>query len=167
MDLWCAIQIAIIGSFCYCTAKAQKVVPGLYVSSKGFSYDPYYEKAILTNSDTLLPGKASFILSLAGAICYQSSPDTLRNLHLLPPDEWPPVYYQLSRVHLHAEKYPILYARSNKLITEEGYRLKASVVLQGVVFSDTVQRAYEFSLPVSGWKEALIDSVSRYLRDLW
>ncbi len=166
MVFWYGIRIAIIGSFCYCTAKAQKVVPGFYISSKGFSYDPYYEKAILTNSDSLLLGKAAFILSLAQALCSQSSPDTLRNLHLLPPGEWPPVYYQVSRLHLHAERYPILYARSNRLITEEGYKLKASVILQKVVFSDTVQRAYELALPVSGWKEALIDSLGRYLREL-
>jgi len=166
MVLWYAIRIAIIGSFCYCTAEAQKLLPGLYISSKGFSYDAYYEKAILTNTDSLLLGKASFILSLVGAICNQSSPDTLRNLHLLPPSEWPPVYYQVSRLHLHAERYPILYARSNRLITEEGYKLRASMILQKVFFSDTVQRAYELALPTTGWKEALIDSLSRYLRDL-
>lgn len=166
MVFWYGIRTAIIASFFCCTAKAQKVLPGFYISSRGFSYDPYYEKAILTNSDSLLLGKASFILSLAQAICYQSSPDTLRNLHLLSPSEWPPVYYQVSRLHLHAERYPVLYARSNRLITEEGYKLKASVVLQKIVFSDTVRRVYDFPLPVSGWKEVLVDSLSRYIGDL-
>ncbi len=166
MVFWYGIRIAIIGSFCCCIAEAQKVLPGFYISSKGFSYDPYYEKAILTNSDSLLLGKASFILSLARAVCARSSLDTLQNLHLVSPEEWPPVYYQVSRMHLQAEKYPILYARSSRLITEEGHKLKASVVLQKVAFSDTVRRAYEISLPSSGWKEALIDSLSRYLHDL-
>ncbi len=166
MVLWYAIRIVIIGSFCCLTAKAQKLIPGLYLSSKGFTYDAYYEKSILTNHDSLLVGKASFILSLVNALCHQASPDTLRNLHLVPPTEWPPVYYQVSRLHLHAEPYPILYARSNRLITESGYKLKASLTLQKVAFSDTVQRIYEYALPPSGWREALIDSLGRHLRDL-
>jgi len=161
------IPIVIIGSFCFCTTKAQKISPGLYISSKGFTYDPYYEKAILSGGDTLLPAKAAFILSLVETINQRTYPDTLQNLHRLPPAEWPPVYYLISHLHLHAEKYPIIYARSNKLFTEEGYKLKATLSFQKIAFSDTLQKTVEFPLPASTiWREALIDSLSKYIQQL-
>lgn len=162
-----AILIVIIGSFCFCTTKAQKVSPGLYISSRGFTYDPYYEKAILSGGDTLLTAKAAFILSLVEAIGQRTYPDTLHNLHRLPPAKWPPVYYHISQLHLYAEKYPIIYARSNKIFTEEGHKLKAILTLQKIAFSDTLQKAVEFPLPASmAWREALIDSLIRYIQEL-
>jgi hypothetical protein len=166
MGPWYAAPIAIIGSFYCFTVKAQKLSPGLYISSKGFTYDPYYEKAILTTKDTLLPPKSAFLLSIVQAVGNRTSPDTLRNLHLLPPDEWPPVYYHVTHLHLHAEKYPILYARSNKIITEEGYKLSASLTLRKVAFSDTTEKRLEFALPPTAWKEALIDSLTKHLQEL-
>ncbi len=161
------IPIVIIGSLCFCSTKAQKVSPGLYISSKGFTYDPYYEKAILSGGDTLLTAKAAFILSLVEAISQRTYPDTLHNLHRLPPAEWPPVYYHISHLHLHAEKYPIIYARSNKLFTEEGHKLKATLILQKIAFSDTLQKTVDFPLSASmTWREALIDSLIRYIQEL-
>jgi hypothetical protein len=167
MALSLLIPIVIIGSFCFCTTKAQKVSPGLYISSKGFTYDPYYEKAILSGGDSLLTAKAAFILSLVEAINQRSYPDTLRNLHRLPPAQWPPIYYHVAHLHLHAEKYPIVYARSNKLFTEEGYKLKATLIMQKIAFTDTLQKVVEFPLPASTtWREALIDSLTKYVQEL-
>ncbi|MDT7942188.1 MAG: hypothetical protein RQ993_02825 [Bacteroidota bacterium] len=166
MGPWYVAPIAIIGSFYCFTAKAQKLSPGLYISSRGFTYDPYYEKAILTTKDTLLPAKSAFLLSIVQAVGHRTYPDTLRNLHLLPPDEWPRGFFLVSLLLLYGGLFPMLYARSNKIITEEGHKLSASLTLRKVAFSDTVEKKVEFALPPTAWKEALIDSLTKYLQEL-
>jgi len=165
MGLFYAVLTAIIGSTLCLAVRAQGLSPGLMISSRGLIFDDYYSKSILTSQDSLLSGKAQFILILVDSICAKKPlyPMRLQNLHLVPPKAWPPVYYVISGLSLRAEKYPIVYTRSNRLISEEGFRLFAEVEVRRVSFSDTVKADYRFELPSKGWREALVDSLSQRL----
>lgn len=136
---------------------------GIYISSRGFSYDAYFEKAILSSSDTILSPKAAFLLALADTLATKLQaqyPDRIfYNLHRLPPTLWPKAFYFIEELELTSKPYNVVYARSNQLLTTVAHEVWATFQIAHILESDTLKRAGSWRLPEANWRQALVDSL--------
>lgn len=182
-----AIPIAIIVS-CFCASLSaqwpENPSPpsdtlGIYFSSRGFHFDPFYQKAILTTASEPLAGKAAFLLGLADsleAFLTEAGFPTL-NLHRHPhyaphlegtaplPAHWKGLLYVQS-LQLHATPQRAVYARSNRLRSEKYHRLEFTV---SALYRDqerTKTIGFGGDLPSEGWRQAFLEALRQELMQL-
>ncbi len=184
MALCFAAPIAIIVS-CFCASlSAQRLenpsppsdTLGIYFSSRGFRFDPFYQKAILTTASEPLAGKAAFLLGLADsleAFLIEAGFPAL-NLHRHPryapylegtvplPARWKGLLYVQS-LQLHATPQKAVYAQSNRLRSEKYYRLEftVSALYRSQEKAQTV--GFGGDLPPEGWRQALLEALQQQL----
>lgn len=173
-----AAQIVIIGS-CVCWRLDAQDTSGVYFSARGFSFDNYFKKAILTTDEELLSGKAAFLLALGDTIAQEISSDThiCLNLHRFPrlagfiesasylPASWRGVFY-IQRLELRAEPQKAVFARSNRLYTERFYALSARI--EGIYSSKqgTAPLNMYVELPSERWRIDLIHHLLKAMRQM-
>lgn len=177
MVRFCAARIVIIGSCVWWLLKAQDT-SGVYFSARGFTFDSYYRKAILTTDQELLSGKAAFLLTLGDTLAREATNDThtCLNLHRFPglagylesptrlPDHWRGLLY-IQRLELRAEPQKAVFARSNRLFTERFHSLSAH--MEGIYFgrAQAVPLDLRIELPSEGWREALIQTLLKLMSE--
>ncbi|MCS7296983.1 MAG: hypothetical protein RMK19_07785 [Bacteroidia bacterium] len=173
MARFCVIQIVIIGSGGWWSLRGQDTV-GIYFSAKGFTFDPYYRKAILTSDEEHLSGKALFLLLLADSLSKALAQRELVgiNLHRYPqlvkyvehpyqlPQGWKSLTY-VQQLELQAIPYKMVVAKSNRLYPERLYELKVRV--KGVRFAKEGEYPFQVQavLPPQNWREALYEVLLR------
>ncbi|MCS7153707.1 MAG: hypothetical protein N2253_02375 [Bacteroidia bacterium] len=171
-----AVQTVIIGSCGWCSLRAQDTI-GLYFSARGFRFDPYYQKAVLSSEDESLSGKGLFLLTLADSLAERLRTPFYHtlNLHRYPslagyveapetlPVGWKGLVY-IRRLELKGQHQKAVFARSNRLYTERFYRL--SFAGEGSYFAHGREIPFQFSeeLPSEGWREYLLHRLEHYVR---
>ncbi len=157
------VLIVIFGLIPWWRPDSQPPACGVYISSRGFFYDAYFEKVILSASDTILSPKAAFLLDLVDTLTeklHNRYPDRIfYNLHRVPPSHWPEVIYFIEELKLISKPYSVVYARSNRLIATTAHDVRASFRIAQILGPDTVQRAGSWQLPAVSWRSALVDSL--------
>ncbi len=184
MALCFAAPIAIIVS-CFCASlSAQRLenpsplsdTLGIYFSSRGFRFDPFYQKAILTTASEPLAGKAAFLLGLADTLetLLTEAGFPTRNLHRYPhyapqlegteplPMHWKGLLYVQS-LQLHATPQRAVYAQSNRLRSEKYHRLEFTLnaLYRGQTGVKTI--GFRRELPQEGWRQALLEALRQEL----
>jgi hypothetical protein len=140
---------------------------GIYFSSRGFSFDPFYKKAILSEGDTALTGKGFFLLQLADTIAHilQDTGFHGYNLHRHP--EYAPAI-EGAKVPLSWRGMVIFRSLTFKAIEEKAvfaqsnrFRVEKYVILLyeavGEVCTPAGKRPFRWQgeLPREGWRQAL------------
>jgi len=169
--LWYAVQTVTIASFGSWPRDKGDTL-GIYFSSRGFSFDPYYKKAILSRGGETLSGKAAFLLELADSLAQKTAskgwkglnlhrhPEKaplIQNPNLLPP-AWVGLVY-IERLELRAASQNIVYAESNRLRSEVVRVL--SCFVEGIFFTAEGARPLRATLPLppEAWQPALIEAL--------
>ncbi|MEN3041128.1 MAG: hypothetical protein ABDH66_06290 [Bacteroidia bacterium] len=174
-----AALTVIIASFVSYNLRAQDTV-GVYFSARGFSFDDYYRKAVLTSEEENLSGKAAFLLLLADTLAtyIAAYPHQIGlNLHRYPayreyietprplPTGWQRLIH-IQHMELRAVPQKAIVARSNRLHTERFYILSSTV--KGIIFGAEKAEPFSFSvsLPPTGWRQALIQALVEEIKHL-
>ncbi|MCS7162459.1 MAG: hypothetical protein NZ958_03915 [Bacteroidia bacterium] len=175
MARWFAVLTAIIGSGAWSALEAQDTV-GIYFSSRGFAFDPFYRKAILTNDSAYLAGKAVFLLRLGDSLAHAWRAEGLVgvNLNRLPaaaeyvrsPHTLPPTWRALvlvQRLELKAQPLQAVYARSNRILTDAAYTLQARI--EGICFTQGNAHPFRQEYPLNnpGWFASLRNYLQKLL----
>ncbi|RMF49691.1 MAG: hypothetical protein D6750_05795 [Bacteroidetes bacterium] len=169
--LWYAVQTVTIASFGSWPPKAGDTL-GIYFSSRGFHFDPYYKKAILSRGEAELSGKAAFLLEVADSLAEKATQKGWQglNLHRRPekapliqnpnliPSSWVGLAY-IQRLELYATPQKIVYAESNRFRSEVVPVLSCSV--EGIVFTPAGARPFQATLPLppETWQTALVEAL--------
>lgn len=170
--------IAIIGSGDWLSLRAQDTT-GIYFSARGFTFDSYFKKAILTSDEEHLSGKGAFLLAIADSIAKGATTPHLQylNLHRFPslagyvespsrlPQTWRGLLY-IQRLELRAQSQKAIYARSNRLYTERFYTLSAQI--EGIYFTSEgpIPLNLTLELPTETWRSHLIATLIQHLQAL-
>lgn len=170
--------IVIIGNGDWWSLRAQDTT-GIYFSARGFTFDSYFKKAILTSDEEHLSGKGAFLLAIADSIAESATTPELQylNLHRFPsfagyvespsrlPQTWRGLLY-IQRLELHAQSQKAVYARSNRLYTERFYTLSAQI--EGIYFTSErpIPISITLELPAETWRSQLIANLVQHLRRL-
>lgn len=176
MVRWCAIQIAIFGSGCSLLLRGQDTV-GIYFSSRGFSFDPFYKKAILSEGDTTLAGKGFFLLQLTDTMSYllQQAGFPAYNLHRHPeyasvveegklPPGWRGfvIFRSLS---LKAIEEKAVFAQSNRFRVEKYVILLYDAIGEVGISAGKQLFRWQGELPSPGWRQALVRELSARIKE--